>query len=463
MKSNLHWCASSLALLVTLVSQGCALNAPADRNQVQIPAEWRFAAAAPAALEANWWQAFNSAELDGLVTQAQAQSPDLRMAHERVLQAELGLSNATAAFLPSVNASASTGESRAKADGGSWADAGESSRVSVGVSYELDLWGKLRANRRAADANYAASLYDLEASRLSLYASIATGYFQWLSLNQRLATAEKNLEIAERVYQIVQARYANGVVTAADVARQHSTLLSQRAGIAPLRLQAEQTRAALAVLLGQTPQAFDLPVLPLLDVAVPQVGSVLPSELLARRPDIAAAEADLVAADANITVARAALLPSLSLSGSWGQSSAALLSLSGAGSTLGWTASLAQSIFQGGRLVNQVKISQSQQRVLIEQYRKVILTAFQEVDDALLAVTTQAEQEALQAQIVAEAQKSLRITELRYKEGIDDMSSLLDAQRTLFSAEDSLVQQRLARLNAAVTLYKVLGGGWQLD
>src|SRR5690606_21004870 len=175
------------------------------------------------------------------------------------------------------------------------------------------------------------------------------------------------------------------------------------------------------VLLGQTPQNFDLSFASLLAIEVPQMGTLIPSDLLLRRPDIAAAEAQLSAADANLVAARTALLPSFSLSGSVGQSTAMLLSLTGAGSSVSWTASLAQSIFQGGRLVNQIKVSESQQRVLLEQYRKTILTAFQEVDDAFLAVKTQAEQEALQQQVVAETQKSLRITELRYKEGIDDM------------------------------------------
>lgn len=462
MKINSSGSLSILAVSIALIISGCALNTPANRDVVDIPADWRFSSGATASLDTDWWLAFNSDALNTLITEAQLQSPDLRIAQERVLQAELSLSNATAAFLPTANLSASSGESRTKPEGGDW-NSSDSSRVSLGVSYEVDLWGKLRANRAASKAGYQASLYDLEASRLSLYSSLASGYFQWLSLNARLETAKKNLAIAERVYQIVQARYDNGVVTAADVARQRSTLLSQRASIAPLELQAQQTRSALAVLLGQTPQNFDLSFASLLAIEVPQMGTLIPSDLLLRRPDIAAAEAQLSAADANLVAARTALLPSFSLSGSVGQSTAMLLSLTGAGTSVSWTASLAQSIFQGGRLVNQIKVSESQQRVLLEQYRKTILTAFQEVDDAFLAVTTQAEQEALQQQVVTEAQKSLRITELRYKEGIDDMSSLLDAQRSLFAAEDSLVQQRLARLNTAITLYKVLGGGWQVE
>lgn len=454
--------ASVMAMSIALMATGCALNTPASRDVVNVPSEWRFGPTAPESVDALWWKAFNTPVLDRLINEAASQSPDLRIASERLIQAELSLTNTNAAFLPTVNLGANTGESRSKPDGGDWTNR-DSTSASIGVSYEVDLWGKLRANRSASGANYKASLYDLEAARLSLFSSVASGYFQWLSLNARLETAKKNLAIAERVFNIVEARYENGVVTAADVARQRSTLLSQRASIGPLQLQAEQTRSALAVLLGKTPQELDLQVESLLAITVPDVGSVMTSEILLRRPDIASAEANLVAADANLVVARTSFLPSFSLSASFGQSTASLLSLSGAGSSAGWSASLAQAIFQGGRIRNQIKISESQQRQLVEQYRKSILVAFQEVDDAFLAVSTQANQELLQQQVVAESQRSLRITELRYKEGVDDMSSLLDAQRSLFSAEDSLVQQRLARLNSAVTLYKVLGGGWQIN
>lgn len=454
---------SALTLTIGLLATGCAFNTPADRNVVVVSDEWRFAQSAAASVDTDWWRSFSSTELNQFIELAASQSPDLRIASERVLQAEYNYKNTGASLLPDLSASASSGESRNKSDAPSaeWTRS-ESSRVGLNINYEVDLWGRLRANRDAAQANYKASIYDLEASRLTLYGAIATTYFQWLSLNERIKTAENNLIIAERVYQIVEARYRNGVVTAADVARQKSTLLSQQSNLAPLRLQAEQARASLAVLLGQTPQQFDAPLAKLLNVNVPSVAPVMPSELLTRRPDIAAAEAGLAASDANLVAARAAMLPSFSLSASVGQNAANLFSLTGAGSSTGWTASVAQSIFQGGRLRSQVNISESQQRVLVETYRKVVLVSLQEVDDALLSASTQAELETLQADAVEQAEKTLRITELRYREGSDDMTSLLDAQRSLFAAQDSLVQQRFSRLTAAINLYKALGGGWQV-
>lgn len=451
----------TIALSVAVLG-GCAFQTPADRQVVDVPAEWRFGQQRNVDVELQWWNQFEHAPLASYIALAQSESPDLRMADERIRQAEYALGNAGAGLLPTLTLSGSSGESRAKADGESWSS-GDSSRVSLAMSYELDIWGKLRATRSEARASYNVSVFDYDAAALSMQASIASTYFQWMALEMRLATAQNNLAIAERVFQIVNARYRNGVVTAADVSRQRTTLMSQQAAIGPIQVQSEQTRTALAVLLGQTPQTFDPTVADLMSVTVPAISPIMPSELLTRRPDIASAEAALAAADANLTVARTALLPSISLSAAIGQSSSALFSLSGASTSESWSASLTQAIFQGGRLRNQIGVSESRQRSLVEQYRKTLLTAFKEVDDALLSVANEEQQEYLQEQIVTEAKKTLRITELRYKEGADEMTSLLDAQRSLFSAEDTLIQRRLARLNAAVTLYKALGGGWSIE
>ena len=413
------------------------------------------------AVDANWWSAFQSPALNALMQSAQAQSPDLLMAAERVKQAELQMRIANASLFPSLSASASAGESRSKSDT-STTTRSESTRVGVNISYEVDLWGGIAAGRAAARAGYEATRFDQDAAVLSIKAAIASSWFQWLALQERIATVQKNIAIAERVQKIVDARYNNGAATAADVAQQKTNLLNQRSSLLPLELQAHQTQSALAILVGKTPQEFSLALEPLVAVQVPQIATGTPADLVTRRPDLAAAEADLRAANANITAARAVLLPGISLSANAGKSASELFSLNPATQTSGWALSLAQSLFDGGRLVNQKRLSEARRSELLLQYHKGILTALQEVDNALVGADVSQRQELSQQEIVANAERSLRLVESRYRAGTDDLLSLLDAQRSLFQAQDALVQQRLARLNAAVDLYKALGGGWQL-
>lgn len=412
-------------------------------------------------VDSDWWQSFQSPALNDLMSAARQQSPDLLITAERVRQAELQMRIANASLFPSLNASASSGESRSKADG-SDSVRSESTRATVNINYEVDLWGGIAAERASAKAGFDATRFDQDAAALSIKAAIASGWFQWLALQERIATVNKNIAIAERIQKIVDARYNNGAATAADVAQQKTNLLSQRSSLLPLELQARQTQSALAVLLGKTPQEFSLATAQLMEMNVPQIAAGTPTDLVARRPDLAASEADLRAANANIHAARAALLPGISLGANAGRSASELFSLNPVTQTSGWTLSLAQTLFNGGRLVNQKRLSEARRSELLLQYHKAILTALQEVDNALVLADVSERQEINQQEIVANAERSLRLTEARYRAGTNDLLSLLDAQRSLFQAQDALVQQRLSRLNAAVDLYKTLGGGWIL-
>jgi multidrug efflux system outer membrane protein len=412
-------------------------------------------------IDALWWEAFSSPALNELIQLAQQQSPDLLISAERVHQAELQMRIANASLFPSLTANASSGESSSKVDGQNTVR-GENSRASLGVSYELDLWGGVAANRASARAGYDATRYNQDAAVLSIKAAIASGWFQWLALQERIATVQKNIIIAERVQTIVEARYRNGAATAADVAQQKTNLLTQQASLLPLELQARQTQSALAILVGKTPQEFELIKASLLAVTVPEIAPGMPADLVTRRPDLAASEANLAGADADIVAARAALLPSINLSATASKSASELFSLNPATQATGWTLSLAQTLFNGGRLINQKRLTEARRAELILQYHKAILVALQEVDNGLVAADISARQEVSQQEIVANAERSLRLIEARYRAGTNDLLSLLEAQRSLFQAQDALVQQRLSRLNAAVDLYKSLGGGWQL-
>jgi len=231
----------------------------------------------------------------------------------------------------------------------------------------------------------------------------------------------------------------------------------------------------LALLLGRAPEGFTAGVnvemsaarstvaVNLTDLAVPRVAPGLPADLLTRRPDLASAEAQLAAANANVAAARAALLPGIQLTGSAGLASNVLLNfLNAPTATLALGASLVQTVFDGGRLSGQVNVAASRERELIESYRKSILAALADVESALASSSRTVDQELLQEQVVGEARRALRLAEIRYREGADDLLTVLDAQRTLFQAEDQLAQIRLARLQASIGLFKALGGGWNV-
>lgn len=454
----------SICIAVALALAGCATVSPTLQPNVTAPAQWNEGPAERSApLSTEWWSAFESDELKALVDAALAGSPDLAIAAERVRQAEAQVQVAGASLFPSLSVGA--GSSRRVTDTeGAPSRRSDSSSLTFSASYELDLWGRNAAGVRAADASFRATAFDRDAARLTLIAGVATSYFEILSLRGRLAIARENLAIAERVQSLVEVRARNGAASQLDVERQQAQVLSQRAALLPLEQLERQTLAALAVLVGRVPGGFEVKAASLADLRIPAVNPGLPAEMLVRRPDLAAAEAQVASANGNVAAARAALLPSIELTGSAGLSSAALLSfLSGPQSAVSLALSLLQPIFDGGRLRGQVAISESRERELVESYRKAILSAFADVEQALVAVSRSAQREALQAQVQESARNALRLAEIRYREGADDLLTVLEAQRTLFQAQDQLASVRLDRLAGAVALYKALGGGWTAE
>jgi multidrug efflux system outer membrane protein len=434
---------------------GCATTSPVPQPDVA-PAPAFNEPSTGAAVSRDWWKTFGSAELHSLIDEALRSSPDLAIAMERVRQAEAQVRVAGASLFPALSAGVTERASRSSPGGTS-----ESSGATLSASYELDLWGRNAAGVRGAEAGLRATRFDRDTAQLTLVAGVATAYFEVLSLRGRLAAARENLAIAERVLSLVQVRVRNGAVSPLDAARQEAAVLAQRSALLPLEQQERQTLAALAVLMGRVPQGFEVKHAGLGELQVPAIDAGLPADLLVRRPDLASAEAQLLAANADIAAARAALLPSIQLTGSAGVASGALLGiLNGPTSTLAIAASLLQPIFDGGRLKAGVAIAESRERELVEGYRKAILTAFGDVEQALAATSRLAQRETLQTQVQERAREALRLAEVRYREGADDLLSVLDAQRTLFDAQDQLAQIRRDRLASAVTLYKALGGGW---
>jgi len=453
---------SCLSILgAALLLAACAHRIePITRPAVPVPAAWSEPVPVADPVQAVWWESFGSPELNALVGSGGLDdSLDLRVAAERVRQAEITLRSVGASLYPSLNIGGSVDAQRSGVRG-EGASNSRSTGVSLGASYEIDLWGRLAADSASADAVLRATRYDADTARLSLATGAATAYFQVISLRVRLALARENLAIAERVFRVVEARRRNGVVSELDLSRQRTTVLAQRATLLPLEVAERQSRSALALLIGRPPESVPVQANHFDAITVPAVAPFLPSELLLRRPDLASAEAQLAAADADVASARAALLPSVQLSGSAGLGTNALLSLANPAYSVGLGASIAQSLFDGGRLRGQVQSSESQRRVLVETYAQAIRAALKEVNDALGNAERDRQQELAQQTIRDEAQRTLRLAEVRYREGADDLLTVLDAQRTLFSTQDTLVQLRLARLTNALTLYKALGGGW---
>lgn len=450
-----------LAIAAVLALSACATAIDTSRPQLEMPATWAEASPAGIQLQRDWWRGFGSEELSGLIDQSLAGSPDLIIAAERVTQAEIAARSAGASLFPllTVSANTDTGQVKPGPTGSGWSRS-EATGVALSVNYEVDLWGRVAATTRSADASLNASRYDLETVRLTLTTGVANAYFQILALRMQLEVAQNNLAISEKLFAIVEARYRFGASSALDVSRQRSTVLAQRATILPLQVQERQTVSALAILLGRQPQALQVAGQSLDTLAIPEVTPGLPSTLITRRPDVASVEAQLEAGSANVAAARAALLPTISLTGAAGNSSAALLALGNPTYSIGIAASIVQTLFDGNRLRLQVDINESTRRQLAESYRRTVYTALKEVDDALGNATRNRDQELSQIEIKKEALRALSLSELRYREGADDLNSLLDAQRTLFSADDRLTQLKLLRLTGTTDVFKALGGGW---
>ncbi|MBL8442675.1 MAG: efflux transporter outer membrane subunit [Zoogloeaceae bacterium] len=455
---------AALALAASVLA-GCATAPHAPDPEIALPTRWDEPFDADREAEAgarDWWASFGSTELVALIDTVLAGNPDLAIATERVLQAEIGLRNAGASLLPTLDFNAATSSSAANRR----EDRGERSLAGLAISYEIDVWGSNFSRRDGAGASLAATRFDYQATRLSLIASTANLYARLLALKAGLEIARKNAEISERLFVLVEARYRNGAASALDVSRQRTTLLATQNALLPLEIQIRESLRALAILTGQAPQGFMIAATDIESLTVPELGASLPGELLARRPDLAAAEARMRAADANIAVARAALFPlklSIGAGASLSSSQFALAGLGDPFSSADITLSLLQAIFDGGRLRGDVEIAESQRRQAFELYRGTVLTSLTEVEDGLANVAGSRQQLENRREIRDETARALVLSELRYREGSDSLDTLLDAQRNLFVAEDTLIQQRFAVISATIDLYKALGGGWQRD
>jgi outer membrane protein, multidrug efflux system len=330
------------------------------------------------------------------------------------------------------------------------------------ASSEIDFWGKYRALHDAARTAAEASRYDRGTIELTVMTSVASTYFQVLELRDRLQVAQHNLSTAQETLGDLRTEAQIGTVTSLEVAQQATTVANLQAGVPPLQEQLLQTTNALAILVGKEPEAFNISPGSLADLAEPHVTPGLPAELLARRPDVASAEAQLRAANANIRVARAAFFPNIALTAQGGFASTALSSLANpTHRVFDVSAGLTQPIFQGGALTGQYRLTKAHYTELLADYHKAVISAFGNVEDALVAVRKTADQLQRQQQAVDVARDAYELSQAQLQAGTINSLTVLNTETALFAAQDALVQAKYSHVNALVTLFNALGGGWQ--
>lgn len=450
-------------LLCFLPFTACQIRPVNEPVPVAVPANWDQATENATAWPApDWWRNFGSAELNQLMIEAEKNNLDLAAAAARVFQAEAQARLAGVALLPALDFGA--GAVRQGGIGGNnHVDAGNSFDILLGASYEIDFWGKNRANLTSAQESLRASRYERETVALTITSGVAITYLQVLSLRERIAIARLNLANAESVLQLVVSRVKYGAVSPLDLAQQRSVVARQRAAIPPLEQQERDARTALALLLGKPPQSFDVAATTLDEITLPEVAAGLPSALLTRRPDIQSAEAQLRAANADIAAARAAYFPSIGLTGSAGFASTVLSGLLDGGLLYNLAVSVTQPIFDAGQREAQEDFAIAQREELVQFYRASIINAFADVDIALGTIQSTAEQLDHQTEQIRQTEIALRLAERRYKEGAENLLTVLAAQRTLYDSQDELQQIRFAHLQAMISLYRALGGGWEME
>lgn len=447
---------SALFLFMVLLV-GCDMTPPYRQPSIPVSSKWKNDN--PPVKEEkttiDWWKHYSSDELNTMEEWALAKNNDLRAALARIKQARATAKIADATLFPTVNASGDAGRIRSVSPRD-----GNSTKTSWGagldIAYEVDLFGANHAERMVALYGVNASVFDRQALALTVTGEVARNYFNVLSLREQVAIAKENLKITRDVMAIIDARYKAGAVSGLEVAQQKEVVEQAQASLAALVQQEEQAEDALAILEGFTPESLSVTADSLKGLSVPDAVVSLPSTVITHRPDIRAAEERLKAANANIGVARAAFFPKLDLSA--GAGLAASPFTSAATRSLSIAASLAAPIFEGGRLEGNLELSKAKKEELIESYGKTVLTALQEVEDALAAQRAARQRVVSLKNAETHARTSYEISLAQYKAGATDFQTLLNAQRDLLNARNTRIGAEFSQFSASVDLFLALGG-----
>jgi multidrug efflux system outer membrane protein len=437
------------------------------------------------AAQIGWREFFTDPQLQTLIEQALKHNPDAQIATLNIAAARAQYQIQRAQLFPKISATATetvekfpaavaplasgagTGSGTGTGAGGIGASSGSGVfrffDVGVGfTSYELDLFGRIRSLNHAKLQQYLGFVETRRSTQISVIAEVANAYLSWLADQKLLRITEDTLSSQQQSLELIRMSFEGGVATALDLHQAEITVATAQANLAQYRRQVAQDQNALIVLLG-APMPSDVAADLDLDeeTLLTDLPAGVPSEVLVQRPDILAAEHNLVAANANIGAARAAFFPSILLTGSYGTASTQLSGLFKQGSTA-WTFSpqISLPIFAGGANVASLDLAKVQKNILVVQYEQAIQSGFREVADALAGRATLDSQVAADTALLQASSETFRLSNMRFTGGVDNYLGVLDAQRTLYTAQQSLVTVKLARLQNLVTLYKALGGGW---
>lgn len=453
----------SLALALGVALAGCrSADVPPAAPSLQIPAAWRAEIGPASPLEAVWWRNFHDGQLNQYVEQALRYNSDVLIARERVNEYQARAYAADGSLFPSLDASLTGSRARAQSAATGLPVHSTVYKGGLTASYDVDIWGANRSAADAADATLAAQKAAAAAADLTVATSVAAGYLTLLSLDEQLRVTRQTLKSREDAYNMAKRQFETGYTSRLELMQADSELRSTRAQIPPLEHQIAQQENALSVLIGSNPQAISRQDFAhLTPLALP---SQLPSSLLNRRPDIVQAQRQLLAADATLASSQARLLPSINLTATGSMQDRTLPDLLDNPLRL-WSfgGSILAPLLNRQALNAQVDVSMAQRNQALYGYEKTVRGAFREVNDSLDAITRYGEQLTELQEQEAVAQETLRIAGNRYRNGYSSYLDVLDAQRTLFSTQISVVQVKNNLLLAQVDLYRALGGGWSVS
>lgn len=447
-------------LIATALLAGCVTGPAYERPTMEVPGaykegvQWKTAEPSDHVPRGRWWEVFGDAQLNGYMDAVEVSNQSLRVAEAQYRQARALARQARAALFPSVTGSLDATRSGSRT--------GVRDQISLGAdaTWEVDVWGRVRRNVESGEAVVQASVADLEAVRLSIRSDLATNYFQLRVLDAQKRLLEASASAFETTMKLTRNRYAAGVAGRLDVALAETQLKSVQAQAIDVGVQRAQLEHAIAVLLGRAPAEFAIEPAGL-NIVMPRIPTGVPSQLLERRPDIAAAERRAAAANAQIGVAQAALFPVLGLSASAGYQAGTMGNLLSASSRV-WSLgpTLAVSLFDAGRrrAVTDQAIAIYDERVA--EYRQTVLTAFREVEDNLAALRILSEESAVQDEAVKSARETVVLTTNQYKAGLVSYLNVVAVQTSQLNNERTAMTILGRQLSAAVLLVRALGGGW---
>lgn len=447
-------------ILATLALSGCINLAPDyQQPEAPVPTEWQATVSGDVAADIQWQQFFTDSRLAKLQTLALANNRDLRLASLNIEKAQAQYRIQRAAAFPTIDAGVSGTHARTASSGTT-----HDYTAQLGLSsYEVDVFGRVQNLQDEALEAYLALTETRRSTQISLVAEVGTAWLTLAADNERLQLAEDTLASQQATYELTQRSHALGGSAALAVAQAQTTVESARGDVAEYQSQILQDRNALRLLVGSDIPDALLPGSRLQSAAaLVQVPAELPSSLLQRRPDVLAAEHNLKSANIDIGAARAAFFPSISLTANAGSASSALSSLFKAGSgAWTFTPSISVPIFDAGSNRATLDAAKVEKEIQVQTYQQTLQTAFKEVADALAVRSTLDQRLAAQQALTDASQKSFELSDALYRAGSQSYLEALDSQRSLYSAEQDLITLRLAEQSNRVTLYKVMGGGWQ--